>query len=79
MLADMVDALGVSDIFASGLGDVEDVGGGCVRFTFFAIQHIGDREEKIVVCRLIMPVKAAHRGIRMSDEALGLDPAVMRN
>jgi hypothetical protein len=67
----MTDLGMVPDIFVSGLGGVEDLGGGCFRFTFYARQHIADRDEMIVVCRLVAPVEAVPPAIMMAAKAVG--------
>lgn len=61
----------VMDIFVSGLGEVEDVGGGCYRFTFFT-KHRGEcGEELVVAARLIAPMEAVPPALFMAARAIG--------
>lgn len=57
----LVDPIAVPDTFVSGLGNIEDLGCGCFRFTFFANQKslIDGRCERVVVARLIGPASTA--------------------
>lgn len=67
----LTDAGLVLDTFVSGLGEVEDVGGGCYRFTFFA-RHKGDAgEEMLVVAKLIAPMEAVPPALFMAAKAIG--------
>jgi hypothetical protein len=61
----------VSDIFVSGLGEVEDIGGGCFRFTFFSKRHIGDDEEWVAVAKLVAPREAVPSALLMAAKAIG--------
>lgn len=56
----------VADTFVSGLADVEDIGGGCLRFTFYCRSTHDGREEKQVVARIIMPAEALPSAMQMS-------------
>ncbi|MCT8970882.1 hypothetical protein [Microbaculum marinisediminis] len=70
---DLVEFAAIPDVFASGLGRAEDVGGGCIRLTFFA----NDNGQRVVAAKVVMPaeavadlVKAIHNGRRQTiDEA----------
>jgi hypothetical protein len=66
----------VPDIFVSGLGEVEDLGGGCFRFTFFARHHGEAGEEMLVVAKLIAPMEAVPPALFMAAKAIGLSLAV---
>lgn len=59
------------DIFVSGLGEVEDLGGGCFRFTFFARHKGEDGEELLVVAKLIAPMEAVPPALFMAARAIG--------
>lgn len=67
----LVETFGVSDVFVSGLGEVEDVGGGCYRFTFYAKQHIDGTEEPVVVAKLIAPMEAVPPALFLAARAIG--------
>jgi hypothetical protein len=69
--AAMTDTGMVMDTFVSGLGDVEDVGGGCYRFTFFAKHKDAGIEELIVVAKLIAPMEAVPPALFMAAKAIG--------
>lgn len=51
----LIDPHQVADIFVTGLGDIENVGDGCDRFTLYACQHVEGREVYVVVARVIVP------------------------
>lgn len=68
----MIDTFGVQDIFISGLGEIEQVGGSCLRFVFYSRQHIGDRDELIVVARLVLPMEAVGPAALAALKAVGV-------
>jgi hypothetical protein len=68
----MTDPHAVADVFASGLGEIEDVGGGCYRFTLFAPQRIGGREQFVVVARVIVPTSALPGILFLAGRSIGL-------
>lgn len=61
----------VPDIFVSGLAEIEDVGGGCFRFTFFTKHKDRDGEEMMVAARLIAPMEAVPPALFMAARAIG--------
>lgn len=63
---EMTEVFGVPDTFVSGLGCVEDIGGGCYRFTFFTSQEVQGKREKIVTARIIMSIEALPAAIHMA-------------
>jgi hypothetical protein len=67
----------VLDTFVSGLGEVEDLGGGCFRFTFYA-KHRTETggEELIVVAKLIAPMEVIPPALIMAAKAIGLSMAL---
>lgn len=68
----MIDVNGIQDIFISGLGEIEQVGGSCLRFVFYAQQHIGGRDEMIVVARLVLPMEAVGPAAMAALKAVGV-------
>lgn len=68
----LVDTFGVKDIFISGLGEIEQVGGNCLRFVLYSQQHLGSREERIVVARLIVPKEQVAVMMRATSKELGI-------
>lgn len=67
----MSEPVPVLDIFVSGLGEVEDLGGGVFRFTFFAKHHGPSGEEQIVVAKLVAPCEAVPPALIMAAKAVG--------
>jgi hypothetical protein len=61
----------VLDTFVSGLGEVEDVGGGCFRFTFFAKHHGDGGDELVVVAKLVAPMEAVPPALFLAARAIG--------
>lgn len=59
---EMLEAFGVPDTFVTGLGSVEDVGGGCWRFTFFATQG----RDLVVAAKLVISGAALPDAIYMA-------------
>ena len=59
---EMLELFAVPDVFVSGLGSVEDMGGGNYRFTFFTSQD----HELVVAAKLIMSVVAVPAAMRMT-------------
>jgi len=72
----MTDSNFVPDTFVSGLGGVEDVGGGCYRFTFYSMHHGDDGDELTVVSKLVAPMEAVPPALLMAAKAIGLSIAL---
>jgi hypothetical protein len=72
----MTDPGIVLDTFVSGLGEVEDLGGGCFRFTFYAKHRSEAGEDMIVVAKLIAPMEAIPPALIMAAKAIGLSMAL---
>lgn len=68
---ELVELHAVADIFASGLGEVEDVGGGCYRFTLYAKQRVGNGEELVIVAKIVMPLEAVPPALALAAKAVG--------
>lgn len=67
----MIETFTVPDVFVTGLGEIEDLGSGVYRFIFHCKQHIGDREELVVVAKLIAPLEAVPPAMMMAARAVG--------
>ena len=65
----------VPDTFVSGLGEVEDLGGGCFRFVFFSIHKTDHGEEMVVVAKLVAPLEAVPPALIMAATAVGFSMA----
>lgn len=63
---ELLEPFGVPDVFVSGLANVESIGGGCYRFTFFTTQDISGSPEMIVSARIIMSGEALPEAITMA-------------
>ena len=72
----LTDPLNITDTFASGMSEVEDLGGGCFRFTLFARHYAGNREERVIVARIVMPREAIPPALLMAAKAVGYSMAV---
>jgi hypothetical protein len=59
---EMLEAFGIPDTFVTGLGSVEDIGGGCWRFTFFTAQG----RDLIVAAKLVICGEALPDAIHMA-------------
>ena len=68
----LLEPMHLPDIFVSGLGEVEDLGGGCFRFIFYAKRTIAGREETVVVAKLVAPANAVPPAILLAAKAVGL-------
>ena len=64
---EMLEAFGIPDTFVTGLGSVEDVGGGCWRFTFFTAQG----RDRIVAAKLVICGAALPDAIHMAATLTG--------
>jgi hypothetical protein len=64
----MKDPHQVSDIFASGIGEIEDVSAGCLRFTLYSQQH----DDFVVVARIIVPTSAMPMILYLAAKSVGL-------
>lgn len=62
----LTDVLAVPDIFVSGLGNVEAIGGGNWRFTFFVSQEISGDAVNVVVAKLVMSIEDLPAAIHMA-------------
>ncbi|HEU4986893.1 MAG TPA: hypothetical protein VFT89_07495 [Rhizobiaceae bacterium] len=73
--ATITDPMIIPDTFVSGLGTVEEIGGGCFRFTFYATQSaLTDGEvERVVVARLVAPLNAIPPALILAAKAIGCD------
>lgn len=63
---EMVEPFAIPDVYASGLAEVEDIGGGNYRFVLYALHRSGGREERQVVARIIMCAEAIPEAMRMT-------------
>lgn len=71
----LIDPNNIPDTFATGLADVEAVGGDCFRFVFYTLRYIGNAEELVIAERLVLPMCAIPPGIVMAAKAVGYSVA----
>lgn len=71
----LTDPLNVSDTYVSGLGEAEDLGDGCFRFTFFSTHRADGQEQRIVVAKLVVPRSAVPPAILLAAKAVGYSVA----
>lgn len=64
----MIDPLCRDDLFINGLGDVEDVGGGCQRYLFY----VRSGGENIVQAKLVAPIEAVPPAVMLAAHAAGM-------
>ena len=63
---ELMELFGVPDVFTSGLGSVEAIGGGNWRFTFFVTQDIAGDTVQVVVAKLVMSIEALPAAIHLA-------------
>lgn len=63
---EMLELFAVPDVFVTGMGSVENIGGGNYRFTFFVSQDVGGHHEQVVTAKLIMSIEALPDAIGMA-------------
>lgn len=69
-----IEPIAVTDIFASGLAFVEDIGSGCFRLTFYVEQRCSQsgEHERVIIARIVMSEPAS---VACSMETLSLTGA----
>ncbi len=65
----------VGNVYASGLAEIEDIGGGCLRFVCYVnARPAGDPEappERVVVAKIVAPVSAVPDAVMKMIQAVG--------
>jgi hypothetical protein len=64
----------IQDIFCSGIGAIEHIGGNCLRFYLYVSQtpESGDGpQEKVVVAKIVAPISAVPEAILQMIAAVG--------
>jgi hypothetical protein len=70
----MIEPVPAPEIFCSGLGEVEDIGGGCLRFYLYVMQtpvEVEGPPQKVVVARIIAPASAVPEAVSKMLQAVG--------
>ena len=77
MTSVFTETIAVTDVFASGLGRIEPLAGGNMRFTFYVdqISSIDGEKERAIVLRLIMDTDAVRDAVLSALTALKCPPA----
>ena len=65
---ELLEPFGVPDVFVTGLGYAEHIGGGNWRFTFFVSQEVGGDVQKVVAAKIIMPADALPAVMHMTGQ-----------
>jgi hypothetical protein len=63
---DMLELFSVPDVFVTGMGKVESIGGGNYRFTFFVSQDVDGDREYVVAAKIVMSIEAVPDAIGMA-------------
>lgn len=71
--APLVEPFVVQDVYVSGLHDIEHLGEGEYRFTFFVKQRsaLDGSDERVVVARIVMCTSSILSGIQQTMRMLG--------
>lgn len=69
----MVEPVPAPEIFCSGLGGVEEIGGGCLRFYLYVMQSPvdGGPQERVIVAKVIAPASAVPDAVLQMLKAIG--------
>lgn len=72
--APYTEPIAVPDIFVTSLSEVEDLGGGCFRFTFCCNQRSihGGQMERVVVARLVATADAVPAALFTAAKGIGM-------
>lgn len=65
-MPELLELFGVPDTFASGLGAVEDIGGGNWRFIFYVNQEVAGETVRVAVAKLVMSIDALPAAIHLA-------------
>lgn len=71
---DMIEPVPAPEIFCSGLGGIEDIGGGCLRFYLYVMQQPVETEgppQKVIVAKVIAPASAVPDAVGKMLSAIG--------
>jgi len=73
----LVESIAVPDTFISGASDIEDLGGGVYRFTFYALQRscITGTTERVIVSKHICSWEVASQICNLGLHSLNRRPA----
>lgn len=63
---EMLEPFGVPDVFVSGMGNAEHIGGGNWRFTFFVNQDVAGETQKVVAAKIVMSIEELPAAIHMA-------------
>lgn len=70
----LTEIVPIQDIFAAGLGAIEQLEGNCFRLHLYVTREIdGERREKVVIAKIVVPAAAIRDAILNMIEAIGGD------
>lgn len=62
----LVELSHVPDVFVSGIGRIDKLGGGMVRVVFYAEERASDGSvERVVVAKIVRPLATWHEALKM--------------
>jgi hypothetical protein len=63
----------IQDVFCSGLGAIERIGGDCFRFYLYVSQTTedGEAQEKLIVAKIILPASAVPDAVLQTIAVIG--------
>ena len=74
--SELSDPHQIADTFATGLAEIEDLGGGCKRYVLYATRMIDGHEVSVVAARIVIPTEMVPAILLMAAKSLGM--AVVR-
>lgn len=72
-MTEMIDPFGAPELFISGLGEVEALGGGVYRFSFYVRQTISGEEQNVKAVALVAHRDAVPPAILKAAAAIGVE------
>lgn len=81
-MRDLYEVVPIQDIFSSGMGTIERLEGGCLRFWFYVTQTRDDgTRERVVTARIVAPTASVADAVMqmiavLGDHATTLAPVV---
>ena len=70
----MVESTPIADTFCSGLGAIENIGGGCLRLYVYVLQaadQVDGPSERVLVAKIVMPAVSVPDAVMQLMAAMG--------
>lgn len=75
----LIEPVPAPEIFCSGLGGIEDIGGGCLRFYLYVLQQPVEfpdcAPQKVIVAKVIAPAAAVPDAVQQMVRAISAKAA----